>query len=259
MRLLLPPGFKLLGLLLGLLVLMACKKDDPEDSACSPYVPPVPADAYNFPVRPGTPAWAALKSGAEMVQACQMPAATLQRISTPGLVATCLDYPLLFDVLAANSLQRGTRSVLDNFNGFVELRQRPQAALLLASRYQQMQPLCLPEKAQRGDYAFSFSYLEMTVAQDEYLNQLSPLERRNLLHEALTKYDAKQQHLDDVYGIFGLKTAVFIMARVMQAEQYAPFLTAVSTNADLQLFVSDVELQGKPQTLDLVVEHAKKF
>ncbi|QNP54519.1 hypothetical protein H9L05_22680 (plasmid) [Hymenobacter qilianensis] len=107
----------------GLLTFTACDKNDPE--SCTSSVVPVPADTYVFPIVPGTPAWATFQTGAEMVAACQLPAATLPRISTAGLVATCLTYPLLGNMLAANSLQRGTRAQLANFNGFGELQQRP--------------------------------------------------------------------------------------------------------------------------------------
>lgn len=243
--------------LFGLLFLIACKK---EDLSCSPYTPSVPSDTYVFPVKPGTPAWAALQSGAEMVAVCQVPATTLASISTEGLISTCLDYPLLPDMLFVDFvLQRGARGVMSRFNGFGELQQRPSAAALLLDRYQHMRPGCLPEADQRGAYSFTFSYVEMIVAQDEYLNQLSSAQRRILLQEALTKYADKQPYTDDVYGIFGLKTTAFVMARIMQAESYAPFLTALSTDPALRVFSTDVNLQGNPQTLDVVVNHAKQF
>ena len=247
---------RLCCLLFGLLVLAACKK---EDLSCRPYTPPVPSDTYVFPVKPGTPAWAALQSGAEMVAVCQVPATTLRSMSTEGLIATCLDYPLLFDMTLANSLQRGARAVMSNFNGFGELQSRPTAAALLLDRYQRMRAACLPKADQRGAYSFTFSYVEMIVAQDEYLNQLSSAQRRVLLQETLNKYVEKQPYTDDVYGIFGLKTTALVMARIMQAERYAPFLTALSSNTALQVFITDVNLQGNPETLDVVVNHAKQF
>lgn len=249
-------------LVLGLsLELTVCQKKDPEAASCAPYVAPVPADTYVFPVLPGTPAWAAFTTGQQMVDACQVPAATLPRMSTSGLIATCLSYPLLSNMMASTSLQRGVRTQLANFNGFGELRQRPQAAVLLMERYQLMRPACLPAAGavERGNYSFSFTYLEMILAQEEYLAQLSSTERRQLLQEALAKYADKQASGPDSYSIFGRKTTVFLMARLLQAAQYAPFVGAVSTDPDLQRFVSDVELGNKPELLDTVVEYAKRF
>ena len=258
MKLLLRPYSNLPGLLISILLcLTACQKNDPE--SCAPYIPPVPADKYVFPIIPGTPAWAALKSGEEMVQVCQVPAPTLRSISTVGLVATCLDYPLLRHMVFFNSLQFGVRVQLANFNGFGELQQRPQAATLLMQQYQFMRPACLPKEEQRSGYTFSFTDLELILAQDEYLTQLSSMERHALVREAVTKYADKQMYIKDVHGVFGLKTTAFVMARVMKLEQYAPFMAAVNNDSTLQLFISDVELQDKLQTLDTVLKYAKEF
>ncbi|HEX8426755.1 hypothetical protein [Hymenobacter sp.] len=253
-------------LLLLLLLSAACSKEDSPElvgagSACTaPYVAPIIADAYNFPVRPGTAAWQQFTTGQAMVDACQIPATTLQTISTPGLLATCLDYPLLFDVLAFNSLQRGTRAQLEDFNGFGELRKRPDAASLLLERYQNMGPSCLPAgQLQRGDYSFRFSFVEMILAQDEYLAQLSASKRRTLLREALTKYNEKKPLTSSFYSTFGLSTSVFIMARVMQAEQYQPFLTAIRNDSDLEAFVADVVVKDKSPVLDTVIGYALRF
>jgi hypothetical protein len=157
----------------GLLALPACSKDDPAAATCAPYVAPLPGDTYRFPLRPGMPQWATLNTTAEMLQVLQVPTGVLQSISTPGLLATCLDYPLLPDIHLANRLQQGFRTVLGNFNGYTELRQRPEAATLLLRHYQLMTPACLPAPDQQGAYSFTFSYVELLVAQDEYLAQLS--------------------------------------------------------------------------------------
>ncbi|ALW85921.1 hypothetical protein AUC43_12935 [Hymenobacter sedentarius] len=204
-------------------------------------------------------AWASLTTTADMLQALQMPSSTLQSISTPGLLATCLDYPLLSDILLSTRLQRDTRTVLGNFNGYAELRQRPEAAPLLLRHYQLMTPACLPDPAQQGAYSFGFSYVELLLAQNEYLAQLTAAQRRSLLREALAKYAAKKLLVDDVYGYFGLKTAAFVMARVMQVEQFGPFISAMSTDSNLQYFTTEAELQGQLRTLDTVLAYAQQL
>jgi hypothetical protein len=104
-----------------LLLITACKKE-----ASTPAVLVLDdADAYVFPMVPGTPAWAALTSGAALIQACQVPPAVLQQMSTPGLVTTCLNYPLLNNMLAFIPLQKGARAQLANFNGFAEWGSAP--------------------------------------------------------------------------------------------------------------------------------------
>ena len=130
---------------------------------------------------------------------------------------------------------------------------------MLLRHYQLMTPACLPDAAQRGNYSFTFSYVELLLAQDEYLSQLSAAQRRSLLREALAKYAAKKLLVDDVYGYFGLKTTAFVLARVMQAEQFGPFVSAVATDSNLQHFATEAELQGQPRTLDIVLAYAQQF
>ena len=60
------------------------------------------SDAYDYPVKPGTDAWKALGSHEDMLNACQIPETTLNRMSTAGLVETVLNYPLFGDAWAWN-------------------------------------------------------------------------------------------------------------------------------------------------------------
>lgn len=227
---------------------------------CSaPFVAPVLPDAYRYPLRPGMPAWALLRTGQQMEDTCQVPPAVLATISTPGLVATCLDYPLLSNIFARWIEYYGMQYHLENFNGFVELQKRPDAATLLLARYQQMGAGCLPATDQeRARYSFDFGYVEYLLAHEGFLRQLSATQRRELLHEALRKYDAKKLRTD-VYGTYGLKTAVFVMARVMHMEQYPSFEKALQADPALRVFLAEANLQAQPQLLDPIVGYARKF
>ncbi|TDN39167.1 hypothetical protein E4631_25615 [Hymenobacter sp. UV11] len=243
-----------LAFFFSLLLVTACKKED--SNTATPATDD--ADAYVFPIVPGTPAWAALTSGAAMIQACQVPPTVLQQMSTPGLVTTCLNYPLLNNMIAFNTLQRGVRSQLTNFNGFAEFQQRPDAAQVLVTRYQQQCTACVPPPADWGKYSLHYSYFEMVLAQDEFLTQLSSAQRHDLVRLTLAKYAEKQREIAN-YAIFGLKTTAFLLARIMQADQYAPFLAAVGTNPPLATFTKDAEIYGQMQVLDAVVTLAKTY
>jgi hypothetical protein len=127
-----------------------------------------------------------------------------------------------------------------------------------------MQPACLPTSSgpgdpSIGDYVFTYTYLEMILAQDEFLGQLSTAQRRALLNEALTKYAEKQRLVGDTYSLFSLSTTSFLMARIMKIENYSPFISAVGADPALQLFVSEAEFSNEVQVLDTVVGHAKNF
>lgn len=178
----------------------------------------VPPDTYDFPIKPGTPEWQALNSHEEMVRACQIPEATLQSMSTAGLVETVLNYPLLGDMIAYNSFQEGFNTMASEFNGLAELLQRPEAGSELLTRYRAMDPAAIdvnwtPE--QRGQYAFRIAYVETLLAQDTIRANLTEAELHNLLAETVIKLRLKQEQ-PEVYGQFSLGKAALLVGRIMQ-------------------------------------------
>ncbi len=64
-------------------------------------------DNYEYPIVPGTPEWAEFESHVEMIEACQIPEDILTNMCTHGLIVTCLNYPLLSDILVFNIIQLG--------------------------------------------------------------------------------------------------------------------------------------------------------
>ncbi|HUM66835.1 MAG TPA: hypothetical protein PLV32_13340, partial [Chitinophagaceae bacterium] len=88
---------------------------------------------YDYPIKPGSESWQALKTHKEMVQVCQVPEEILQQLTTPALLETCLSYPLLMDVLAFNNLVTGLEQTLKRFNGYHVLVVRPDFAKSLVN------------------------------------------------------------------------------------------------------------------------------
>lgn len=78
---------------------------------------------YSFPVVPGTEAWRSI-GYAQRVASLQLPADTLQSISTDRLLETCLYYPFNIDIFAFDNQIASFRRVKEQFNGYVELYQR---------------------------------------------------------------------------------------------------------------------------------------
>lgn len=196
-------------------------------------------DAYNFPTKPGTSAWAALQTHDDMLRATQIPAGVLRSMSTAGLIDTVLNYPLYGDMLAFNNIQHGFDRVASRFNGMNALLLRPDAGAALLARYQAMDPTVLESNAtllQQGQYDFSFTAIEMLLAQDQIRKTLTSEQQAALVSETLKKLQAKQQRAE-IYGHMGQERTALVLGRVLR-EQAASFEQQIQADVALQEFLN---------------------
>lgn len=216
-------------------------------------------DAYSFPVQPGTEAWKQFKTGQAMVDASQVPLETLRTMSTEGLVKTCLDYPLLFDILACNNLQTGFEAVAGSFNGFQELLKRPDAGREVFKVYQQMDPdaVATKEGGKKGAFTFEFTYVELLLAQPAMLEKLTPSERKLLLKESLAKFKAKDGHLD-TFGGFGELTSALVLGRILEKEGFSSLYQPSKRSAAMQAFLVSGEVT-EAQVVNQIIADTQIF
>ncbi|MEN3325621.1 MAG: hypothetical protein V7638_428 [Acidobacteriota bacterium] len=231
---------KLAALLIVLLLVtsavMAQTPSSPTDSSSSPSA------GFSFSVRPGTKAWAELKSHDEMLAATQLPVPELRKMTTEGLLETVLTYPLLKDMLAYNSTQTGFEAVSKKFNGLSELRSRKDIGGAALSRYRTKRGESQQSTKERaslemqGNRNFDLSFLEILMAQDEVRATLNKSQIEELRTELRETAKLKRASLD-VYGYEGLESTAFAAAKLLTADN-VQFSTSVSTNYSLQQFVA---------------------
>ncbi len=204
-----------------------------------------PMDAYDFPIKPGTKEWKALSSHDKMVEACQIPENILKKMSTEGLIETCLNYPLVGGMFASNNIQSGFNSIVSKFNGLQELLQRKDVGSKLLMRYRQFRKLDSQTlKKELGDTGlFHFLSFEVLISQDAVLSKMTKGERIELLKECVVKYQEKRKY-PDTFGyilgetaIPGAPETILIMGRVLQYEEYKLFKIKVQDNKLLQDFL----------------------
>jgi hypothetical protein len=237
----------LLFVLCGTLLLSACSR-------------PTVSDAYDYPVKPGTEEWRTFGSHTEMIDACQVPENVLKDMSTKGLVETVVNYPLLMDMTAHNFPQDGFNQVASWFNGLQELLNRKDAGAELLVKYRTMDPSAIEDgwtDIEKGNYLFDIHDVEILLTQEPVLKNMSSAERRALLEECRKKYEKKQQ-LPDLYGRFGLESTAWAMGRVLQQENYTPFIQKVAQNNDLKNFLGWGNFSQDP-VLDEILSQAANF
>jgi len=217
-------------------------------------------EAYDYPTKPGTDAWKALGSLDAMFNACQIPEATLSKLTTSALVETVLNYPLLMNYLAYNNPQQGFDMLVSHFNGLQELFKREDAGTILLMRYHNMYPTEINDDwtdAEKGFYSFSFSNIEMLLAQEQILDNLTETQCQELVSEALIKYEAKLQQTE-IYGFIAQESTALLMARVMQHAKYTPFMQELEKNTELKSFLTKGSF-ATDSVMNEILSTAKQF
>ena len=209
------------------------------------------SDAYIFPLRPGMPEWKELKSHAEMLAACQIPEELLAKMSTEGLVRTCLNYPMAYDAFAYDSFQTGLKSVIASFNGLQELITRPNVGSVLLRAYKDMDPLNLPDcgYTARNVCRFQFMYIELLLAEDAVIAGMGANDRRALLEESYRKYVSKRS--DSTYALIELGPSAFLMSTILLTDGFEPYRAMSEENEELRTFIEGGLLRSGPVLKDI--------
>jgi hypothetical protein len=201
---------------------------------------------YDYPIKPGMESWRKFNSQAEMIAACQIPQDVLKQLSTAALVETCLNYPLFSQVVLYNSLQDGFSRFANKFNGFKELLSRSDAPALLLERYKKMDPSGYSQSwplVQKGQFIYSYLFIEILLAQDEIISKLNPNVKKELARETVKKFDAKAKE-KELFGLVGLSHTSFVMSKTLSLEKHAAYKTLRDQNKSV------AHLQETAQTTD---------
>lgn len=214
---------------------------------------------WDFPVKPGTNEWKALKNQKEKLDACQIPDDILKDIPTSELMELSFTYPLIYDILAFNSAQAGIDQFKKKFNGFSEFLQHEEAADLLMERYSNIQPRGYSKnwtEIEKGYYSLELIAMELFLSQNEIISKLSTLEKKKLVKELIKKLEEKDDK--ELYGRLSQMSIGFTLARVIQNAEYNLRETDTKTRNEIESFTEYGNLQNI-QILPYLLSNAKEF
>lgn len=216
---------------------VSCRKDSTNACKTGTCIIEKPADTYDYPVKGGTPEWAAFTTHQQMEDACQIPADTLAKMSTEGLIQSCIDYPLLGDLLLNVGVNiTGTlNNMMQTFSGFIELRKRSDITTTMLERYKRMNPDCAT--CNQPMFTSNFNAFEMIIGNDSIQRKMTSDENKTLVKEAINKYEQKKNIGDYYYALYGLSASLYVCSKVMLKENYRPFVEYYNQSSDLQLFI----------------------
>ena len=168
---------------------------------------------WDYPVKPGTPEWASLTTGAQRREACQIPEKILKALNTKDLVKICFDYPLFFSFTAINDERVGASYSIKNFNGLSELSKRRDGVLELINAYKEYPVFNqLPEKSSKDYFApIKLPWIELLLADDAFIKQLNEREAAELGKIVVEKYVRKVENMH-TYSVWNIKKTFLLCA-----------------------------------------------
>ena len=170
---------------------------------------------------------ASLRTHAEMLAACQIPTATLKKMTTQAVIQAILDHPLISLMIYLDGYQSSWDKVFSGNNACAELAKRNDSGKLLLERLIAVNPLSLQHFIKDIELEFLFS---------QYLEH--PDDMRTIVEVSLRNYELRQRSLE--YGNtfhFLRDVTLILIGRAMLAAKYAPFVNAVNENQSLQLYI----------------------
>lgn len=218
------------------------------------------SDAYNFPIKPGTEEWNKLKSYDDKLSAYNVPENILKKMSTDGLVETCLNYPEFRLVMTRNSIQEGYNYIKSIFNGFRELENRPDAGVRLLEKYQQLDPVQIKNfktMLDKGQYSFQFTYLELLLSQHNIVEKMSGEDRADLGKHCVVTYELKERH-PEYYYPFNLRNSARVISRILNVEKHEDYLDLKLSNGEKANFQIDNMTMSKDD-LQRIVSIGKEY
>lgn len=160
--------------------------------------------------------WRQFKTLEEMMEACQLPQQMLDTISTEGLIKLCYDYPLHSIYLAYNNQSEGISVITSNFNGFDELKNRPDAAEKIIDFYDN---LYVPVYQTCNNVKYDdFSILKLNYFENILASELIPdifnTNNKEKLAVAVNKKLQIKQSIPEIYASQSLNSTIKIQRKI---------------------------------------------
>ncbi len=246
-------------------VLFSCKKEQNKPQTfceeadiniinCMNLEPP--EDSYNYPVLPGMEAWKDFKSTAEMVEACQVPMDTLNRMSTDAIFQALWEYPFFYEIVVRSGYyQQDFETVFGNNKAYNVFVKRNDASEILYNRLKFVEPVC---PAACKIYSKG---LELFISQSVFLSKLSYRQKQEIVSISLKNDELRQIN-------YGYKTyatrevTMLLLARILYSANYQPFVDEVDDKMNTFISTSLIKVKTKEEYeafIKKIIFNAKKF
>lgn len=206
------------------------------------------------------------KSFEDKLRACQIPESLLSKLSTEKLVELCASFPLNGICYAHNDPMKGAQYVMNNFNGFQELKRRPDAAKYLLDFYHNINfsnvtsspyPMTLTGKYGKKYSSTNINFIELVIASKE-IPSLYTGNNIELLKE-YAKKAYQQKSKQSAFGNIGLSSSLLVCSKLgILREENRPITSQESLNNSADKTLSTRAHSQQLTELYIYTSHGKK-
>lgn len=171
-----------------------------------------------YHILPGTEEWKSLQTGKEMWDSCQLSEDMLKDLSTEELIEACMEFPMAYDFIAADTERKGIAFAIEQFNGLTELVGREDAVCKLIEEYGKMDfnGERIGTRTINTSLILSMAYTELLLVNERFMSKMTSEEQDLLKSIAEEKYMMKLEH-PDYFGLRSIEHSLVICAELALA------------------------------------------
>lgn len=180
-------------------------------------------DHWVYPIRPDMPEWKSFDTHEKMVAACQIPEATLKKMTTKNLIYACLDNPFYGYITAYNNYREGFEHFVSQFNCFEELSRRNDYETEILETYKEFIPnsrTISTKPLELFKFQLDYKNIELLIAHKAFITKLSLKTKVELLKENIVKLKQKTENIH-LNSFDCLQTTYYVMAKILDSEKYS--------------------------------------
>lgn len=192
---------------------------------------------WTYPVTPGSSEWRQIPTYSERVAVQQIPLEVLNDMSTQELFRAWMSLPGRIDVLAYDTMQKGFDVSVKRYNVLQSLLEREDAGSIILEKYLKTGPAFMQDdwsSLKKGQFITDIGYIELTLAQPEILQTLTPDQMKSVINISKTKLQEKMALNTYDRDFFWEETGAILIGRTLQQVNFPDFIEWIAEDPGLK-------------------------
>ena len=199
--------------------------------------------------------WKTFMTFDEMMNATQIPEHLLKEIPTDTLVALCMNHPMANNYIYYENYMEGAKLIMDNFNGFQELKKREDASQKILDFYERYNMTYDKYSNERNPFAshrkvikpLNLGFVELVIASKEFSELYSTEYIKQL--ENITNNKFEQKLVDKNYTRTPILTKSLLISSQIKLERVKRV-----DDSDMKKLKHFIEVGGRTKEVEEISE-----